>query len=218
MRIAELSRESGVPVPTIKYYVREELLRPGELTSPNQAQYDHSHVRRLKLIRALVDVGGLSIAATRDVLASIDDPGKSVHETIGKAQYATTPRREYEADEQTRAAALREVEDLIDRREWDIHETSPARRLLAEAIAALHALGQDDLLTKLDDYAEAAEAIATSDVTAILRRDNLESMVEGVVIGTVLGDVLLAALRRLAQEDISARARSEVTAGRANGD
>ena len=53
MRIAELSRDSGVPVPTIKYYVREGLLPPGELTSPNQAQYDASHLRRLRLIRAL---------------------------------------------------------------------------------------------------------------------------------------------------------------------
>jgi DNA-binding transcriptional MerR regulator len=81
MRIAELSRRSGIPVPTIKYYVREGLLPPGELTSPNQAQYDETHVRRLKLIRALVDVGDLSIAATRDVLASIDSPGKTLHET-----------------------------------------------------------------------------------------------------------------------------------------
>jgi DNA-binding transcriptional MerR regulator len=204
MRIADLSRESGVPVPTIKYYVREGLLQPGEFTSPNQAHYDDSHVRQLKLIRALVDVGGLSIAATRDVLASIDDPGGSVRETIGKVQYATTPKRNYEADQQTRAAARREVEDLIVRRGWQVKSTAPARQLLAEAIAALHALGQDDLLTKLDDYAEAAEMIASSDLTAIRRRGNLESMVEGVAIGTVLGDVLLAALRRLAQENENA--------------
>ena len=37
MRIAELSQTTGVPVPTIKYYLREGLLPAGELTSPNQA-------------------------------------------------------------------------------------------------------------------------------------------------------------------------------------
>jgi DNA-binding transcriptional MerR regulator len=206
VRIAELSRESGVAVPTIKYYVREGLLRPGELTSPNQAQYDESHVRRLKLIRALVDVGGLSIAETRDVLAATDDPGASVHETLGKAQYATTPRRDYHVDEVTRAAAVREVDDLLRRRGWQVKATSPARELLAEAISALHALGQDDLLPKLETYAVAAEAVAAADLALILGRDSLESMVEGVAIGTILGDVVLAALRRLAQENASAQA------------
>ena len=46
MRIAELSQKTGVPVPTIKYYLREGLLPAGELTSPNQAHYDDRHVQR----------------------------------------------------------------------------------------------------------------------------------------------------------------------------
>ncbi len=215
MRIAELSRQSGVSLPTIKYYVREGLLPPGELTSPNQAQYDDSHLRRLKLIRALLDVGGLSIAATRDVLASIDAPGKSLHDTLGKAQYATTPQRDYQADEQARATALQEVDELIGRRGWQIKPTSPARQLLAEAVSALHGLGQDDLLVSLDDYAEAAERIAAADVNAVLRRPDIDSMLEAVVVGTILGDTLLAALRRLAQENVSAHATPEVAANRA---
>ena len=56
MRIGELSKAAGVPVPTIKYYLREGLLAPGELTSPNQASYGEAHIRRLRLIRALVDL------------------------------------------------------------------------------------------------------------------------------------------------------------------
>ena len=47
MRIAELSRRSGVSVPTIKYYLREGLLAAGERTGPNQARYDEAHLRRL---------------------------------------------------------------------------------------------------------------------------------------------------------------------------
>lgn len=42
MRMAELSSSSGVPIPTIHFYLREGLLPPGERTSPNQAHYDDS--------------------------------------------------------------------------------------------------------------------------------------------------------------------------------
>ena len=73
MRISELSRVSGVPVPTVKFYLREGLLSEGVRTSPNQAQYDDSHLQRLRLIRALVGAGGLSLATTREVLRQVDD-------------------------------------------------------------------------------------------------------------------------------------------------
>lgn len=87
MRIAELSRATGVPVPTIKYYVREGLLPPGELTSPNQAQYDQGHVRRLKLVRALIEVGGVSVAAVRDAVRRIDAPDVDLHAKLGATHY-----------------------------------------------------------------------------------------------------------------------------------
>lgn len=214
MRISELSRRSGVPLPTIKYYVREGLLRPGELTSPNQAQYGDEHLRRLKLIRALIDVGDLSIAETRDVLASIDSPGKTLHETLGKAQHAVTPTLSADADEESLAVASREVEELVARRGWQVKPTSPAWDLLTQVLATFHALGQDDLAGLLDDYAEAAERLAEADVACVLHRPDLESMLEGVVIGTVLGDSLLAALRRLAQANVSASASTKVPRAR----
>ncbi|MFC9487519.1 MerR family transcriptional regulator, partial [Streptomyces hydrogenans] len=83
MRIGELSRRTGVSVPTIKFYVREGLLPAGRLTSPNQAAYDETHVRRLRLIRALMDVGGLSVAAVREVITAVDDPERPVHALLG---------------------------------------------------------------------------------------------------------------------------------------
>jgi DNA-binding transcriptional MerR regulator len=205
MRIAELSRRSGVPLPTIKYYVRAGLLAPGALTSPNQAQYDGEHLRRLKLIRALVDVGGLSIAATRNVLASLDAPGKTLHERLGKAQHAVTPSFERHVDEGSWAAASRQVEELVGRRAWRVKPESPAWELLVRVLATFQELGQDDLAALLDDYAEVAERLAEAEVQTVLNRPDVESMLEGVVIGTVLGDSLLAALRRLAQANVSAR-------------
>src|SRR5207248_1232149 len=88
VRIAELSRVTGVPIPTIKYYIRSGLLPAGDRTSWNQAQYDETHARRLRLVRALIEVGGLSVAATRQMLDSISTPGLSLFGTLGKAQYA----------------------------------------------------------------------------------------------------------------------------------
>jgi DNA-binding transcriptional MerR regulator len=211
VRIAELSRLSGVPVGTIKYYVREGLISPGELTSPNQAQYDDGHLRRLKLVRALVDVGELSIAETRDVLASIDSPGKTLHETLGKAHRAVTPSLPREVDEESWAAASRQVEELVRRRGWQVEADTPAWKLLTQVLATIHALGQEDLAALVDDYADAAERLAEAEVGCILKRPDVESMIEGMVIGVVLGDTLLAALRRLAQADASCRIAAEQT-------
>src|SRR6266496_6107102 len=215
MRIAELSRQSGVPVATIKYYVREGLMPRGERTSPNQAEYDDRHVRRLRLIRALVEAGDLSIAATRDVLASIDSPGKTLHETLGKAQYAVTPRLQGDVDEESWAVASRQVEELVRRRGWQVTATSPAWLLLTQVLATLHSLGQDDLAGLLDRYADAAEELAEAEVRCVLSRPDVESILEGVVIGTTLGDTILAATRRLAQANVSARETPKAARARA---
>ncbi|WP_079051275.1 MerR family DNA-binding transcriptional regulator [Streptomyces curacoi] len=37
MKISELSRRSGVSIPTIKYYLRDGLLPHGQATATNQA-------------------------------------------------------------------------------------------------------------------------------------------------------------------------------------
>lgn len=203
MRIAELSRDSGVPVPTIKYYVREGLLDPGHLTSPNQAQYDESHLRRLKLIRALAEVAGLSIAAIRQLLAAASSPATSPRDALGKAQYATTPRYDYQASDASRQAATDQAEELIRAHGWRINPNSPAKELLTGVLAALRDLGQDDLLALAEAYTGPAEQIAAADLSVIGARPTLDSQLESVIIGTVLGDSLLAALRRLAEENAS---------------
>ncbi len=66
MRISELSRQSGVPVATIKFYLREGLLPDGERTSAHPGPVRREHVARLRLIRALLGPGGLTVAKARD--------------------------------------------------------------------------------------------------------------------------------------------------------
>src|SRR4051812_11691483 len=118
MRIAELSRVSGVPVPTIKYYLRENLLPPGELTSPNQASYGDLHVRRLRLIRALVDLAGVPVAQVKEVLEGLDSDTMSLHDQIGRAHRAITSHRQLTSVTPDTDAAAAQVEALLKSRNW----------------------------------------------------------------------------------------------------
>ncbi|MGW7289227.1 MerR family transcriptional regulator [Streptomyces sp. NPDC054847] len=206
MRIGELSRRTGVPVPTIKYYVREGLLSAGELTSPNQASYSDAHERRLRLIRALLEVGGLSVASIRDVLGAVDDPDRSVHKVLGAATDGLVPRY---ANGDESPAAREKVRELIARRGWRVDAAHPAAEALTEALAALERVGHGAFAEVLDDYASAAETVARADLAHVGRHIGLDDLVEGVVVGTVIGDAMLAALRRLAQTDGSSRAYGE---------
>ncbi|MET9759373.1 MerR family transcriptional regulator [Streptomyces sp. NPDC006372] len=204
MRIGELSRRTGVPVPTIKYYVREGLLPAGELTSRNQATYDDTHERRLRLIRALLDVGGMKVAEIADVLAAVDDPQRPLHKVLGAAADRMGGAAA-EDDDAESAAARTTVADLISRRGWRTNESNPAAADLSRALAALTRLGHGAFAELLDTYADAAEQIARADLAYVDRRVAVEDMVEGVVIGTVLGEAVLSALRRMAHVDASAR-------------
>ncbi|GII60185.1 MerR family transcriptional regulator [Sphaerisporangium krabiense] len=208
MRIAELSRRADVPVPTIKYYLREGLLFPGERTSHNQAQYTEAHVRRLRLVRALIEVGGLSVAATREVLAKMYGPGMSVLDSAGKAQFAmVTPRPVIE--DEAWEAATRHTDELIERLGWRVRATNPARQTLASALATLFRLGQTDQLKLLDGYARAARQAAEADLAQLRQERDPDTLLETAVIWTALGDVVFSALRRFAQENASYGAAAE---------
>ncbi|MEV7439664.1 MerR family transcriptional regulator [Streptomyces sp. NPDC091204] len=211
MRIGELSRRTGVPVPTIKYYVREGLLPPGELTSPNQASYGDGHERRLRLVRALLEVGGLSVAAIGEVLAAIDDKERPVHKVLGAAAQRLVP--EYGdgggdgdgAPDAETVLARERVARLIEARGWCVGPGNKAAEALVSALASLARVGQGGFVEVLDDYAEAAERVARADLDYTARRVAREDLVEAVVVGTVLGDAVFAALRRMAQVDASSR-------------
>jgi DNA-binding transcriptional MerR regulator len=198
MRISELSQASGIPVATIKYYLREGLLHEGQLTSATQAQYDQSHLARLRLVRALVGAGGLSVAAARDVLDQLAHPPASLHDLLGEVQRLLGPRVDDQVD--TRAA-----ESVIETMGWRLATADPAPvRRLAAALAALEAadftLAEDDVL----DYAQAMQGLAEQEVAAVPAGPS-DAAVRYTVLGTILVEPLLLALRRLAQIDASAR-------------
>jgi hypothetical protein len=80
-----------------------------------------------------------------------------------------------------------------------------ARLALIQLVVTIRDLGQDDLLDLLEEYATAAEQLSKAELAVIGRRTGVESRVEGAVLGTVLGDAVIGAMRRLAQVDASYR-------------
>jgi DNA-binding transcriptional MerR regulator len=204
MRVAELSTRSGVPVPTIKYYLREGLLHSGQRHQPNQAEYDEQHLRRLALIRALGDVGGLSIAAIGEVLAAMDAPDKSMHQMLGAVQEGITSTKTV-VDGEARARAAKLVDELIERRGWLSDQEGPVYDQVVGVLARMNAFGLLEDGERLAVYADAVQRIAEFDVRMVGGQDGVDAIAERVVAGTVLGEALLNALRRMAHQDVSAR-------------
>ncbi len=198
MLISELAGRAGLPVATVKFYLREGLLNPGAATSATRARYDESHVRRLRLVRALVEIGGLRLAAVHDVLDALDDPGRSQHDLLGAA-HEPLGAHAPEVDE----AALEVVEAHLSRLGWSVHPEAAQRRVLAQALSACAELGHPVEDATFDTYARAAQSVAEVDVASVPLTDRVAAM-EGVVVGTVLHEPILLALRRLAHAHVSA--------------
>ena len=138
MLMAELSRSSGVPIATIKYYLREGLLPPGAATSATRAEYGEAHLRRLRLIRALLEIGEVPVAAIGKILAVVDDESASLHVMLGAVQYELGPHPGLPAEaDQDWQAACGEADALIADLGWVVAPGAPARTLLVAALAAL---------------------------------------------------------------------------------
>lgn len=198
MRISELSSQTGVPVATIKFYLREGLLHEGVRTSATQAQYEESHVARLRLIRALLGPGGLSVAAAHRVIQAIEEPPASVHELLGVAASAVA-RPGVATDRQPRA------EKLMQHSGWQIDKKDhPTYAALEDALRALDEAGFELPEEALDVYVEHVRQIAEYEIENV-PSDSPTAAVRYVVLGTVLIEPLILALRRLAQAEASAR-------------
>jgi AcrR family transcriptional regulator len=67
MKMKELSRASGLPVSTIKFYLAKGLLPPPRKQKPNVAYYDRAFLERLLLIKNMREEG-LSIRSIKSIL------------------------------------------------------------------------------------------------------------------------------------------------------
>lgn len=200
MRLAELSRRSGISTPTIKYYLRLGVLPPGEVESTTWASYAEEHLQRLRLIRALTDVAGLSLEEVRRVLAAVDDTDRPLHDALGAAQWAISPPPAAAPTERS----VDRVDALLRRHGWDVHADSPHRARLAAALDTLDALDHPTPDELLDAYADAMGRLAATEVARV-PVDNRARAAERTVVGTLLHEPVLLTLRRMADEAASAR-------------
>jgi DNA-binding transcriptional MerR regulator len=193
MRLAELSTRSGVPATTIKYYLRLGLLHAGERQSSTWSAYDDSHLRRIALIRALIDVAGLPLEVATDEAVPL-------HQALGTAQWLLSP----DTVEEPSDKSCDRVGALLGRHNWELASDSPHRRVLAAALDRLDRLAFPAPDALLDQYAEALSRFAPSEVEPITTETDRATAIEHLVIGTLLYEPLLATMRRMAHESESA--------------
>ncbi|MET8026658.1 MerR family transcriptional regulator [Streptomyces avermitilis] len=209
MRLAELSERSGVSLATIKYYLREGLLAPGRRISATTAEYDESHLRRLRLVRALIQVGRVPVATAREVLGHIDDDSLGRTIRLGAALWALPQVPEPDEEDENVRAAQHEVDQLLRTLDWttaqNLSDISPAHRSLVVAVATLRRLGYAWDAELMAPYAQLMHQAAVRDLDFVETHPSEAEKVETAVAAAILFEPVLRALHRLAQEEESAR-------------
>ncbi len=211
MRISELSRHSGVPVSTIKFYIREGLVPAGALSHRNQAQYETVHLERLDLIRALGEVAGLPLEVVRAVLEQVDKPwGEG--DPIGAALEVIyrVPERDRTAAERAEYETLRgEVDRLVRGLEWvppDFEDRSQHLNvdLLTDAITQMRKYIEPDYpVARLEQVADImwrlSEVMYESQEDRVPQPgDDLVDPTRAALLGMLLLEPLVMALLRTA--------------------
>jgi len=216
MKISELSRRSGVPTSSIKFYLRGGLLPAGTATAHNQADYGDRHAERLALIRALREVARLPLESIARVTAELDraqrEGWKSDADPIARALRAAhaAPARERGPEETAELARLRdEVGALLRATPWMIEEESdPFADELAEPLLEVRRyLYPDYPVAKLAAFArvawqlsevEFAEAPGGARVPIEARGDDIAEPTRRAILSSVLFERIFDGLRRAA--------------------
>jgi DNA-binding transcriptional MerR regulator len=217
MKISELSARTGVSIPTLKFYLREGLLTPGELSAPNQADYGEAHIRRAALIRALRDVAGLSIARIRVIIDALDHGGE-LFDVMGDT-VDSLGGDPIDVFTEARREAATDVDRLLGDLGLPRREESLARHQLIAALASIREMLFPGMPVEgLIPYAQAALQVAAMEQAATPGMFELEPdrAIEAAVLGLALFEPVLVAFRRLAHERAAEDAAAGVVRGTGN--
>jgi DNA-binding transcriptional MerR regulator len=195
--ISVLSQRSGVSIATIKYYIREGLIRSNQDPEADDAET----VDQLRLIRGLVHVVGLSILQVREILRLVHDPALSpaasmtdVTVVLPLAGARPTDRAADDADLADARAALEGVG-------FDALPDAPYVTQLLAAMALADECGVGMDADHLAAYAAAARICASADFDN-LPLDSPSRAAQAAVLGTAIYDPILVGLRRLAHREL----------------
>lgn len=201
MRISELSDRSGVPVATVKYYLREGLLPPGDAISARMTDYGESHLERLRLLRLLREVGGVPIARLKAVTRAVD-AGDTFHDVFGAAADALAPSPRHPGPHRDEARA--QVDSLLATAQWEVRAASPDREHLAGVLETVQELLGHPLPDEvLAPYVRAADDLARWEIAHLDPALGRAGVLRQMAMGQVLLGQALMALRRLAEESYS---------------
>jgi len=180
LRMGELADAAGVPVGTIKHYLREGLLPEPVKTSRNMAYYPPEFVDRIRLIKRLQEERFMPLKAIRAVL----DEGPGRAEAMLELEDQILDRALAGERSRTSAAEVRGrygvPRDVLDRLE-EIGVLSPNSRgytpsdvTIIEAISRFRAGGYDEQIgfTVYDTlrYKKALEELVREEVDVVMDR------------------------------------------------
>jgi DNA-binding transcriptional MerR regulator len=180
LRMGELAEASGVPVPTIKHYLREGLLPEPVKTSRNMAYYPPEFVDRIKLIKRLQEERFMPLKAIRAVLE--EDPERAaamleLEDRILDRALGGERARTSAVEVRKRYGVPREVLDRLAELEIltpNSRGYSPSDIKIVEAIGRFRAGGYDEQIgfTVYDTlrYKEALEALVHQEVDMVMNR------------------------------------------------
>lgn len=191
LRIGELAEASGVPVPTIKHYLREGLLPEPVKTSRNMAYYPADFVDRIRLIKRLQEERFLPLKAIRSVLD--EDPERvnamlELEDRILDRALAGERARTSAAEARKRYGVPREVLGRLEELgvlSPNSRGYSPSDVKIIEAISRFRAGGYDEQIgfTVYDTvrYRTALEELVRQEVEMVMNRLAGEVPAERVV-------------------------------------
>ncbi len=107
LSIGDLSRRTGVKIPTIRYYEQMGLIEAAERSEGNQRRYERQDLERLAFIRHARDLG-LDISAIRELIALSAHP----HSPCGDADRIAA---DHLASVRDKIAKLKKLEQELDR-------------------------------------------------------------------------------------------------------
>ncbi|ACL40578.1 transcriptional regulator, MerR family [Pseudarthrobacter chlorophenolicus A6] len=193
MQLKELSELTGTSAASIKYYLREGLLPPGESVHATRASYTRAHVDRLELIRSLRQIVGLSIEQIRSIVKMADDGVP--HLALLAHVQSVVLKLGTGGGEVGRTSA---ADAVVRMRDWpDVH--SDARDALNRHISRMQELGIELPPDLLDQYSSAVDSIAGFDLTATTRGQDTDRIILTAAVGMHMHSELMLKLLALAQ-------------------
>ncbi|GAA0739097.1 MerR family transcriptional regulator [Dactylosporangium roseum] len=189
MNIGELSRLTGLPVKTIRYYSDVGLVPEAERSRANYRRYDHASLVRLEFVRTLRELG-LDIATIRRVLdrdVDLASVAAAHAEAIGvqirvlrlrRAALRAAARRDPSPEELERMTRIaqasaderqRVIDEFFDSIFTDVPGSPEAAEFSARMRSVSADLPDDPTDEQVDAWIELAEMVREPDFRARLR-------------------------------------------------